>query len=166
MEKGFNDDELADIMNEIESLEQEFEEEVHQATQEVHEEPVVAQEQPSDDTEQEGAFKPEEMNAVLEDLAEMSEEESVPEASQPQPEPVQAKEVAPNVHSFPQPQSQGSAQTSMNFQVSGDLNLDLNFHFGQEQVHIWVSEQEGFVIEMSSGAKFTIPVSASQKKAA
>ena len=42
MDKGFNDDELADIMNEIESLEQEFTHEV-----EAKKEPVQAQTEPS-----------------------------------------------------------------------------------------------------------------------
>ena len=33
MEKGFNDDELADIMNEIESLEEEFSEDINKVSE-------------------------------------------------------------------------------------------------------------------------------------
>lgn len=163
MEKGFNDDELADIMNEIETLEQEFEQDGESEAESQPEE-VQAQQEDNDEAHSDGAFKPEEMNAVLEDLAEMSEEESVPQEESQMSKPEQEK--APNIHQFPSGSSGGSAQTSMNFKVSGDLNLDLGFQFGSEQVHIFVSEDEGFVIEMSSGAKFTIPVSQENKKAA
>jgi hypothetical protein len=165
MEKGFNDDELADIMNEIETLEQEFEADVEQEEQEESTSPE--QEMQSIEDEVDGAFKPEEMNAVLEDLAEMPEEDSVPVSEeQPVDNVHQMQEPMPKHPQMTTPSHHGAAHSQMSFNVSGDMTLDLNFKFGSEDVHIWVDENQGFVIEMNSGAKFTIPVVQKNKKAA
>lgn len=77
MERGFNDDELADIMNEIESLEEEF-------TQEVNEAKEVAQAQASQE--------PEDLTQGLDELDddfdhEQGEEEIVNAEMQQQDEP-------------------------------------------------------------------------------
>lgn len=57
MEKGFNDDELADIMNEIESLEQEFSDEVAAVASE-NEETELSAEQEFDDAQDEDYYEP------------------------------------------------------------------------------------------------------------
>lgn len=72
MEKGFNDDELADIMNEIESLEKEFTEEVDSKSNNSDNDKFEAAAEDSDayDAEQETLSETDEMAAELEAMAE------------------------------------------------------------------------------------------------
>lgn len=157
MEKGFNDDELADIMSEIESLEQEF--------AETDESNVSAQQDESfDDVVEEEEATPvvaknpqidKEMDEVLDELSQMPVKKSVPSATN-------AK-----VHSFqPKPNMQppvksvvgGGAHSSLNFHVEGSMTVQLGFSVGGEVVDICVNEHEGLVITMGSGVKFTVPL--------
>ena len=193
MEKGFNDDELADIMNEIESLEQDFAEEtaevqvVAEPQQEDQNEEIVAKEQHKEEQEQpeepqepemqeqsepeqdweESKVEPiqaevdEEMNEVLDELSQMPVEDVTP----------QHTKQDDNVHHIKEerPVSGGSkSQTAMSFHVEGDMKLELSFHIGDQFIGVNITE-EGLVVGLDGGAKFTIPVnteSHSNKKAA
>ena len=64
-----------------------------------------------------------------------------------------------NVVAFEKKEDLDSMQeTHMDFSVSGQMNLKLNFKVNGTWVGLHVSEDEGFVIEMEGGAKFTLPV--------
>lgn len=166
MEKGFNDDELADIMNEIESLEQEFVEdsgsndepnqevEEHQAVQVGPEQSGPEVEQPVAATQQSKFSKaPEvdhEMKEVLDELSQMPVEKTVPHAQEQKVHPLKK----------PSTSSQPSGHTSMQFFVEGNMHMDLGFNIGGQQVKIHVGGHEGLVIELDSGVKFTVPLEA------
>lgn len=49
-------------------------------------------------------------------------------------------------------------ETKMDFSVSGQMNLKLNFWVNGQSIELHVSEEDGFVIEMEGGAKFSLPV--------
>lgn len=132
MEKGFNDQELADIMNEIEALEKEFQDPDHQ-----------------------------EATPVMQELAEMDEEESVPvsefnEAPAAQVIPMTVKEPVMTTKSTPKTTSTDSS-TSMSFHVEGNMNLQLSFTINGEEVKLHVTDQ-GLNIEMQSGVSLNVPV--------
>lgn len=117
MDKSFNDEELSDIMKEIEALEDNFQNE----------------EEKSD--------------PIMEELAEMDEEESVPYAA-----PRKESHIIPIAsHKVKQP------ATSMSFKVSGELNLELQFDVGGKIVCLEVNEK-GLSIEMEGGMTFSIPL--------
>jgi len=54
------------------------------------------------------------------------------------------------------PACQGHSK--MEFKVEGQMGLDLNFLIEGHHIHLFVSEAEGFVIEMEGGARFNIPL--------
>ena len=161
MDRGFNDDELADIMNEIESLEQEFTEEVHakkepeveetEASQDVEETEEVVEE-PQENVETIVAEQHEEPHhqnvAVLEEVSKKPVEEVV--------QPVKAhddwKPSADHKHDHV-----SGAQTSMNFKVEGDMKLDLVFNISGHEVQLAVNEN-GLEIGLEGGAKFSVPL--------
>lgn len=132
MEKGFNDQELADIMNEIEALEKEFQDPDHQ-----------------------------DATPVMQELAEMDEEESVPvsefkEAPAAQVIPMTTKE--PLMTTKPtQKTTSTDSSTSMSFHVEGNMNLQLSFTINGEEVKLHVTDQ-GLNIEMQSGVSLNVPV--------
>ena len=160
MERGFNDDELADIMNEIESLEQEFSEDDGPT-----EDPVVAS-AASDESEQEDdsqqvddaqSFAEEvdaETQEVLDELSDMPVENVVPMSQQSS---AADREVhhSRSVHSAP---TTSGAETSMNFSVSGEMTVNLSFQVGNEIVSLSVSEDEGLVIQMNNGVTLSLPI--------
>lgn len=136
MDKGFNDQELSDIMKEIEALEEEFSAD-------------------EDSTKVEAS-------AIMEDLAEMEEEQSIPSTNreerfeEPSIEqttvlPFAKKEIA-------QPTK---ATSSMSFKVQGDLNLELHFEVGGKNIALEVTDK-GLTIQMDGGISFTVPVSDAQ----
>lgn len=228
MEKGFNDEELADIMSEIESLEQEFAHDVEKQETQAHVEPV-AQEEVADTSEQhfepaeepvaqdesheeqhevfaeepqevEQAFE-EEVHAEVEEVQEDKIEPiETPKASispeeanvhaQLQQEPVDnemsevldelsqmpVEDVTPshnkqddNIHHFKggEKVDKKSNHTAMSFHVEGDMKLELSFHIGDQFIGVHITD-EGLVVGLEGGAKFTIPVNPqpAQKKAA
>lgn len=154
MEKGFNDQELADIMNEIENLEKEFAEESPAANAapeaQVEEEESVE----IDHTEPE----------VLGKLAEQPLEVSVPKPQHSE-KVVAMKNSAKK--SEPQPEAHNPSPISMNFQVNGEMTMQLGFQINDQSIFLSVSEK-GLVIEMESGGTFTLPLAPSKasKKAA
>lgn len=127
MDKSFNDQELSDIMKEIEALEEEF-------------------------SADEDSSKVE-ASAIMEDLAEMEEEQSIPVTNREETTvlPFAKKETA-------QPTK---ATSSMSFKVQGDLNLELHFEVGGKNIALEVTDK-GLTIQMDGGISFTVPVSDAQ----
>lgn len=128
MEKGFNDQELADIMNEIEALEKEFQD------PELHAD-----------------------HHVMEELAEMDEKLSIPVSKQVEEPvskiiPMNAKETVMSAK-----KTTTDTQTSMSFHVEGNMNLQLSFTINGEEVKLHVTDQ-GLNIEMESGVSLNVPV--------
>lgn len=153
MEKGFNDQELADIMNEIENLEKEFAEE----TPAQHSAPEAHDEAPAEDFEafHEEAQEAEEIDhtepAVLRQLVEKPIEKVVPHAAPHHDKVVHMAKPVEKVS------LQAAAPVSLNFQVSGQMQLHLGFEVNGQALSLSVSEA-GLEIEMDSGAKFTLPL--------
>ncbi len=131
MDKSFNDQELSDIMKEIESLEEDF--------------------NGADETDTVEA------SSVMEELAEMEEEISIPIATKSDAEvlPFEKKETPAAT------QTKTSTSTSMSFKVQGDLNLELQFEVGGKTIMLEVSEG-GLNIKMDGGISFNVPVSDAQ----
>jgi hypothetical protein len=127
MEKGFNDQELSDIMKEIEALEEEFSAD-------------------EDSTKVEAS-------AIMEDLAEMDEEQSIPATNREETTvlPFAKKEMTEPT----------KATSSMSFKVQGDLNLELHFEVGGKNIALEVTDK-GLTIQMDGGISFTVPVSDAQ----
>lgn len=154
MDQGFNDDELADIMNEIESLEQEFQEET--APQAQAESVEEVKEEPENEAEQ----KPEPLSEVVEQLAQKSDEEIKQVQSEQHDDG--------NVHAIKQDVSSHKSnwqETSMNFSVEGDMKMNLFFNIAGKSVSLHI--QDGaFEIELEGGMKFSVPVSEQESKKA
>lgn len=219
MEKGFNDDELADIMSEIESLEQDFEQstspksEKIQATnaeqddfvdeqesdQGFEQEPEPAMEVASNDSVDPVQEPEQESTPVALDSSEDNdwEQDKVEPISEQEPEPEQfvdecdsemnevldelsqmpVESIAPkhkkeddNIHHFKGESTvskpANKSQTAMSFHVEGDMKLELSFHIGDQFIGVNITE-EGLVVGLDGGAKFTIPVNQqAHKKAA
>lgn len=126
MDKSFNDQELSDIMKEIEALEEEF----------------------SGNGESEHS----DPSSVLEELASMETEKSVP-VSKIKESVLPFESKAPAAHAKSGPQS------SMMFKVQGDMNIELQFEVGGKIIMLDVSEN-GLTIQMDGGVTFSVPVSA------
>lgn len=146
MDKSFNDQELSDIMKEIEALEDNFQTDV-------------------------GKMESSETD-VMEELAKLDEDEAIPttaEVADPEPVtesarvvPMHSIEPTPQTqfHSFSEPKAKASPAT-MQFKVSGELNLELQFDIEGKVVSLAVNEQ-GLSIQMEGGMTFSVPL----KKAA
>jgi hypothetical protein len=128
MDKNFNDQELSDIMKEIEALEEDYSE-----TPEAQ-----ATNQPIEEANSE----------VMEELAEMDEEKSIPVA--------QAESVLPMTPKLTAT-SKAAPSSSMMFKVQGQMNVELQFEIGGKTVMLDVTE-EGLTIQMDGGITFTVPV--------
>ena len=115
MDKSFNDQELSDIMKEIEALEEEF-------------------------SADEDSSKVE-ASSIMEDLAEMEEEQSIPVTNREETTvlPFAKKEIS-------QPTK---ATSSMSFKVQGDLNLELHFEVGGKNKtrHQVKSQAQAFLVK-------------------
>ena len=140
MEKGFNDEELADIMSEIENLEREFAEpssEESASVEPAYEEPDA------------------EETAVLHELVQKPVAETVLKTHHEETK-VLAKKHAPS-----------NAPATMSFKVEGQMSVELSFDVNGQSVSLSVTE-EGLSITTDSGAKFTLPMTKHEatKKAA
>ena len=174
MEKGFNDDELADIMNEIESLEQEFAEDntviedkepnLDEVAASVLE---MASEEEDSFTHTEEQYIEEEKSPeseLLEEVAAMAVENIVPSQSIEKFD----DETHHNVHQIVtedkimKKSHSSTAKTAMSFSVEGDMKLDLSFLVSGKEINLTVSDN-GFEIELEGGAKFTLPVHQDEK---
>ena len=136
MDKSFNDQELSDIMKEIEALEEEF-------------------------SADEDSSKIE-ASAIMEDLAEMEEEQSIPVTNREEPFEEAAIEQTTVLPFAKKEISQPTkATSSMSFKVQGDLNLELHFEVGGKNIALEVTDK-GLTIQMDGGISFTVPVSDAQ----
>ncbi len=188
LDKGFNESELEDIMSEIESLEKDFGDDIGDTVLKVVEEAIaeeVVAEVIIEEVIEESAAE-EELEAIVDSEFTTPEEMSSPEELTIAPEEVdpssiqsaveadvalalidkgsevdekviEIKHEATNI-------SENSHETKMDFSVAGQMNLKLNFWVNGQSIQLHVSEEEGFVIEMDGGAKFSLPVGT--KKAA
>lgn len=169
MDQGFNDDELADIMNEIESLEQEFQEETAPEAQvqaepapeeaKVEQQPEVVAEK-VEEPQNEAVQEPEPQTEVVEKLAQKSDEEIQQVQSQQHDDH--------NVHAIKQDVSSHKSswqETSMNFSVEGDMKMNLFFNIAGKSVALHIHEGS-FEIELEGGMKFSVPVSDQEHKKA
>jgi hypothetical protein len=161
MEKGFNDDELADIMNEIESLEQEFAKREPSLDDVAHSVVELAQSE---------LDHPESDHSLLSEVAAMPVESIIPSKLKEEiTTPVNTQydiqsdtEEHHNIHPIssvnqPENPSEKTAKTAMNFSIEGDMKLDLSFLVSGQEINLHISE-DGFEIELEGGAKFTLPV--------
>ena len=160
MDRGFNDDELADIMSEIENLEQEFTEEVHAKKQ-----PEVEASQPEEHVEEsekhveEPGENVETITAEQHEQHEPSEghdESDVTVLEQVSEKPVEEVVQIGKAHDDVESDIAG-AQTSMSFKVEGDMKLDLMFNISGHEVQLAVNEH-GLEIGLEGGAKFSVPL--------
>jgi hypothetical protein len=131
MDKSFNDQELSDIMKEIEALEEEF-----------------SAEESSDKIE---------ASAMMEELAEMEEEKSIPLTNKTDSILPFEKKTTPTMATMATSNNKTTAATSMEFKVQGDLNLALKFDIGGKCIMLEVSET-GLNIKMDGGVSFSVPV--------
>jgi hypothetical protein len=136
MEKSFNDDELADIMNEIENLEKEYADQAAEESSASHE--VEAEE-----------HEPAEP-AILRPLANKPLEETVLKTNRDE-------KVVPLKAASPVAPAAGH-HSSLSFKVEGQMSLSLSFEVNGQSVYLTISD-DGLDIEMETGAKFTLPMS-------
>ena len=167
MEKGFNDDELADIMNEIENLEQEF---AREDSEFIDKEPSLDEVAHSV---MELSSAQDEDHSLLAEVTSMPVENIVPKKTEKKVDTLDHYEKHHNVKEIAQYEvkskkdtvmnkSQKPASTAMNFSVEGDMKLDLEFQVSGQQISLHISE-DGFEIELEGGAKFSLPVGGSSQ---
>lgn len=176
-EQGFNDAELQDIMNEIESLEKEFVGPADESPAPVEAEKTDLQkaiDEEMESLEMESSLG--EMEVALNEADDMSEEFSDEDFEEEAP-------MASNVH----PLAKGPAQSSgspMEIKAHGQMEVNLAFQVADQTAHlcvdpqglkvelngvvVWIDAEKGCSIELPGGGKFSFPVQActSAKKAA
>lgn len=169
LEASFNDDELQDIMNEIESLEQEFGGE-EEAVEEAPAAEMVDDAQQIDD----------ELKAMEDEIESM--EEDAPEPLVTAEEVAESEEAAPLVHQIHSAAKKPSHAPCAHFEAQGQMEMKLSVPMGEhtaelswgpdglsvcvQGVQILVGE-EGCTLELPGGAKFVLPVeSKTDRKAA
>ena len=209
VEQGFNDNELADIMGEIEDLEKEFIGNQEKLDETKKESSLPKEDSPSDI---ENLENPDEKNqevntteleteivetetveaeVVEAEITTELEVENVNSTSHLQLSKIEEKktmaqkaadevilekknifkeENAPCYHSAsqhvsatpPTPKKEkairSSNQNSMEFQLSGDMEIHLKFKIGEESLTLQVNPAEGLTIQLASGARFILPV--------
>jgi len=150
-EQGFNEKELEDIMSEIENLEAEFDDGAA---------PDASPEEKEGPAQVEAAAGPVEAPK--------------PVAAKPRPSVVKDEPVAPAPvkHSpkpvpSPSPAAEGGPVSSfVDFHVQGDMHVNFKFHFGESWVMVTAGAEDGLVIEMPGGMRFTVPVHPSKSRKA
>jgi len=140
-DQGFNESELEDIMNEIESLEKEFSEVTDAAV-------AIA---PS--------AAPELLVIPAKDVQKTSLQISIDEELE---RLHKAPKSVSNVVSMPAPKapefSGKGAKTEMSFSVAGEMAINLQFKVSGQCVNIVVDEQNGLVINLGNGGRFVLPI--------
>lgn len=172
MDKGFNDDELQDIMNEIESLEKEYVEQETPAevTSEAVEE-AVAQETTEEAVEEEA---PVEVHASEESEEDEEVDEVLSEAEAEADDEYESEQD--NVVSFKpvQAPTHRTNSESVSFSGNGQIDFSMTFSIGGEEATITVNQGEGLTVtmngvdlslsedgctvEMTGGVKFSVPL--------
>lgn len=165
-DKSFNESELMDIMAEIEGLEQDF-----VAAEEVVAKPIVAV-----------VAKTELQNEIDREL-EMSfvekEEEELAQAT-PAVLTFEKKPTAqPTQTAIAAPVAAAAASSEISFEAHGQMNLNLGFKIGEENanltidpvrgmvvtmsgVELRINQEDGCIVTMENGVKFTIPLTSSE----
>jgi hypothetical protein len=156
MEKGFNDQELADIMNEIENLEKEFTQEMgnvggavetHKASEhEDHKMGKTASLEASTDWEDSSDVEAE----SEEDGSEVEVRSSLPPkahtgkfSSKKTMPPTRAHDV--------------NRCSKMSFKIEGEVSMELGFEVGGEHLQLNIDEHH-LHLTLSSGASFSFPL--------
>ncbi len=186
-EKSFNDAELQDIMNEIESLEKEFVEEggVEPTAEEPEassepqetETPAAQEAEPEAETETVQASEESDDSDEGEDKDLVSEAETY-EEEQPQPQ-AEVEVETDNVVAMPSQKVEKPAATAptgegyMQFSGQGDMDMQLNFQLGSETATVNISggslnvtlagvelqlTENGCEVNMEGGVKFSVPL--------
>ena len=153
-DQGFNENELQDIMNEIESLEKEFTEE----SEVVEEIQAEAEEVTSD----ESAFDQDEMQSIVDEVEALEQASSAPQKVLPM--------------------KSSSAGSDMCFSGSGSLNFNMSFDLGSTPVEFSIDKDSGMtismehvefcitedscVVKMLGGVTFNVPMSSNAGKKA
>jgi len=154
--QNFNDDELADIMKEIEGLEQEFSgEESTTTTSEV-------QTSSNASANSETPVASEDLESSVNLRSTASQEFESAEIS-PKNHHEDHNKVIPLARTSKAPSTQ-VAKTSMEFKVSGTMCINLSFNLGQETVELTVDGEEGLCINLEGGAQFKLPINVLARK--
>lgn len=156
--QGFNEDELADIMSEIEGLEKDLNAEAvavydkvetkMEAKSDPVEKPVVEE-------------KVVATKAVTSEPAAETDHDLMEEFVQ---EPIE--KVLPFTHRSPTVAPVKSEKistdykqtTTMDFTVAGNMAVKLSFNVSGQTINLTMDESAGLVIEMHGGAKFCLPI--------
>jgi hypothetical protein len=179
-EQGFNDSELQDIMEEIESLEKEFS----------GDSPEVAAQVPSDEPEghPEG-HKDErtELQKAIDKEVDDLENEKSPDGPVSQNEEAEEdlfddSDFSEHAHAEVTPISNHSHHDEIQLKATGPMNLELNFPVGKQKANfkvlpqgfevelngmvVHVDEKKGCHISMPGGAEFSLPLEQSKVKKA
>ena len=178
MEQSFNDAELQDIMNEIESLEKEFVEE-EGAPQGEAETVEAKTEEPSAEHSTEET-QTEEPQAQQEETQDDEDNEDFSSEA----ESYEAEEETSNVVPMSAGKAQPTAPTAggegyMQFSGQGDMDMQLNFQLGEETATVNIKDgclnvtlagvqlelsENGCEVHMDGGVKFSVPLTGSQAK--
>jgi hypothetical protein len=142
-DQGFNESELEDIMNEIESLEKEFsdveESHVEVATKVAPESLLISPKE------------------VQKTSLQASIDEELERLHKAPNAPVVSNVVAMSTPKPPTISGKG-AKTEMSFSVAGEMAINLQFKVSGQCVNIEVDEQNGLVINLGNGGRFVLPI--------
>lgn len=153
-EQGFNDSELLDIMQEIESLEREF-----ASTDQADSEELAIAAQDVKKTSLQDAID-QEMSSNLETSDSSEVEESFEELDQAEMEMAQEASAPNNVVAFNHKPTKAAvastgAKAPMSFSAEGSMNLALEFDLGETKATLHVNGDQGVTFEMD-GVTFTL----------
>ncbi|MFZ4712238.1 MAG: hypothetical protein ACOYL6_00885 [Bacteriovoracaceae bacterium] len=143
--QGFNDDELADIMNEIEGLERDLnsdvsDDETIEATADVVDESVSHTKSSS----------------VMEDFVAEPLDKVLPFTNK-SPDVAKVKTEHTSVSNSV---TSGKQTSTMDFNITGNMAVNLTFTVSGQTINLTMDESTGLVIEMHGGAKFVLPLNA------
>ncbi len=190
LEQSFNDAELQDIMNEIESLEKEFVEEEGTAQTKSVEASQVDEEAPAPEKDSDGdEISAESDESLLQEAESLESEEVQAEAEEVQAEveeetsPIaEVEEETNNVVAMPIAQTPATQPTSngegyMQFSGQGEMDMQLNFQLGSETATVNIKDggltvtlagvqlnlsEDGCEVNMEGGVKFSVPLTGKQ----
>ncbi|MBT3235185.1 MAG: hypothetical protein HN353_04480 [Bdellovibrionales bacterium] len=172
-EQGFDEDELKDIMDEIDSLEEEFAEAEGIASAESAETPEVQtiNEDPVAEVE-ELTVEAKGQSGQLDQLDDVkdgaiADAMSELESAICQDEDEDESTVVPLGATTKSSPSNGGAmqETQASFNVAGNMSLNLNVTVSGQLITLSIDPDNGVTIEMEHGAKFSLPIN-SDKQAA
>jgi hypothetical protein len=144
-DQGFNESELEDIMNEIESLEKEFTD-----VEDAPSAAIVASTNP-----EALVISPKEVQKTSLQASIDEELEKLHNAPKSAPTPSNVVSMsAPKAPAF----SGKGAKTEMSFSVAGEMAINLQFKVSGQCINIEVDEQNGLVINLGNGGRFVLPI--------